>query len=125
MRDKFFSAPNFLPPAAAHAVVGADSISYTIGLHYSEQTSAAQTKSLEGCLPVGDIGWNWLGDSVSEQGAKSCHRPHNDCGTGFDVEPDGDPGNVNFIRVIEAGWSIAGLRMMAVAIMTMDRQRKM
>lgn len=45
---------------------------------------------------------------MSEQEAKSCHRAHNDSGTGFDVEPDREPGNINFIRAIGAGCPIAG-----------------
>lgn len=56
---------------------------------------------------MGEVGWNWLGDSLSEQGAKSCHRPHNDCSTGSEIEPDGDPHNVAFIGVIVGAGSIA------------------
>lgn len=108
MWEKFFSATNFLPPAAAHAVLGADSINSTIGLHHSEQTPAAQTIPFGKCLLVGDIGCNWLGDSLSEQGAKSCNGPHNDCGTCFELEPNGDPFNLDFTGVIKGGVSIAG-----------------
>lgn len=57
---------------------------------------------------VGDIGCNWLGDSLSEQGAKSSNRPHNDCGTCFEVKRNGDPFNLDFIGVIKGRGSIAG-----------------